>query len=109
MSRAAATPSAAADPIELAHLAAGTHADPHRLLGVHPVKGGVVVRAYHPDAAGAECVVEGGPDVAMASLGVPGVFGAVLTGRKLPLRYRLRFHFPGGGVWEQDDPYRFLP
>jgi 1,4-alpha-glucan branching enzyme len=109
MSRAAAKPSAAADPAELAQLAAGTHADPHRLLGVHPVKGGAVVRAYHPEAAGAECVVEGGPDVAMASLGVPGVFGAVVTGRKLPLRYRLRFRFAGGGVWEQDDPYRFLP
>jgi 1,4-alpha-glucan branching enzyme len=45
----------------------------------------------------------------MTSLGVPGVFGALLQGRSLPLRYRLRFRFPGGGVWEQEDPYRFLP
>jgi 1,4-alpha-glucan branching enzyme len=109
MSRGPGKPPAAADSAELAHLAAGTHSDPHRLLGVHPVKNGVVVRAYHPDATSAECVVQGGPDVAMTMLGVPGMFGAVLAGRTLPLRYRLRFHFPGGGAWEQDDPYRFEP
>ncbi|HUQ14873.1 MAG TPA: alpha-amylase family glycosyl hydrolase, partial [Gemmatimonadales bacterium] len=109
MSRAPARSPAAADPTELAQLGAGKHSDPHRLLGSHPVKGGAVVRAYHPDAVSAECVLEGGPGVAMAPLGVPGTFGAFLEGRSLPLRYRLRFRFPGGGVWEQDDPYRFLP
>jgi 1,4-alpha-glucan branching enzyme len=109
MSRAPARSPAAADPVELAQLVAGKHADPHRLLGSHPVKGGAVVRAYHPDAVSAECVLEGGHGVAMTSLGVPGTFGAFLEGRSLPLRYRLRFRFPGGGVWEQDDPYRFLP
>ncbi len=109
MSRAAARSPAAADPAELAKLAAGKHSDPHRILGAHPVKGGAVVRAYHPDAASAECVVEGGPDAPMTSLDVPGMFGAFLQGRSLPLRYRLRFRFPGGGVWEQDDAYRFLP
>ena len=109
MSRVAARSPAAADPAELAQLAAGKHADPHRILGVHPVTGGAVVRAYHPDATSAECVVEGGPDVPMTPLGVPGTFSAFLQGRSLPLRYRVRFRFPGGGVWEQDDPYRFLP
>jgi len=109
MRRASVRSPAAADPAELAELAAGKHSDPHRLLGIHPVKGGAVVRAYHPDAASAECVLEDGPGVAMAALGVPGMFGAFLEGRSLPLRYRLRFRFSGGGVWEQDDPYRFLP
>ena len=109
MSRAAARSPAAADPAELAQLAAGRHSDPHRLLGVHPVKDGLVVRAFHPDASSAECVVEGGPDVPMPALGVPGMFGAFLPGRALPLRYRLRFRFAGGGVWEQEDPFRFLP
>jgi 1,4-alpha-glucan branching enzyme len=109
MSRTPARSPAAADRAELAQLAAGKHSDPHRLLGSHPVKGGAVVRTYHPDAISAECVLEGRPDVAMTSLGVPGMFGAFLEGRSLPLRYRLRFRFPGGGVWEQEDPYRFLP
>ncbi|CAN5898949.1 1,4-alpha-glucan branching protein GlgB [soil metagenome] len=108
MSRTPRSP-AAADPAELAQLAAGRHSDPHRLLGSHPVKGGVVVRAFHPEAVSGECVLEGGPDVPMTSLGQPGMFGAFLQERQLPLRHRLRFRFPGGGAWEQDDPYRFLP
>ncbi len=109
MSRAATRSPAAADPAELAQLTAGKHSDPHRLLGIHPVKDGAVVRAYHPDAVSAECVLEGEPAVPMTPLGVPGTFGAHLQGRSLPLRYRLRFRFAAGGVWEQDDPYRFPP
>jgi 1,4-alpha-glucan branching enzyme len=38
-----------------------------------------------------------------------GYFGAFLQGASFPLRYRLRFRFTGGGAWEQEDPYRFLP
>jgi 1,4-alpha-glucan branching enzyme len=109
MTRAATRSPAAADPAELAQLVAGKHGDPHRILGAHPVKNGAVVRAYHPDATAAECVLEDGSAPAMTSLGPPGMFGAFLKGASLPLRYRLRFRFPGGGIWEQDDPYRFLP
>jgi len=105
----AARDPAAPDPGELAQLAAGTHADPHRVLGAHPVDGGVVIRALHPDAVSAECLLEDGRAVAMAPQGKTGVFAVVLEGRTLPLRYRFRFRFAGGGVWEQDDPYRFLP
>jgi 1,4-alpha-glucan branching enzyme len=105
----AARDPAAPDPRELAQLAAGTHADPHHLLGAHPLDGGVVIRALHPDAVSAECLLEDGRAVAMASQGKGGVFAVVLEGRMLPLRYRFRFRFAGGGVWEQDDPYRFLP
>jgi 1,4-alpha-glucan branching enzyme len=99
----------ALDPVELARLAEGRHGDPHRILGAHPEDGGVVVRARHPDAAWAECVVEGAPPVPMAPLAAPGFFAARLPGRSLPLRYRLRFGFAGGDTWEADDPYRFLP
>jgi 1,4-alpha-glucan branching enzyme len=106
---AAARDPAAPDPRELAQLAAGTHADPHHLLGAHPLDGGVVIRALHPDAVSAECLLEDGRAVAMAPQGKSGVFAVVLEGRTLPLRYRFRFRFAGGGVWEQDDPYRFLP
>ncbi len=94
---------------ELAQLVGGRHGDPHRILGAHPVAGGVVVRALHPDAARAECLPEGGAPVPMRGLGVPGLFEATLRGRTLPLRYRFRFHFAGGDTWEQEDPYRFLP
>jgi 1,4-alpha-glucan branching enzyme len=107
--RTATRDPAAADPLELAQLAGGTHADPHHVLGAHPVAGGVVVRALHPEAVTAECLLEDGREVAMLPLGETGVFAVLLEGRTLPLRYRFRFHFAGGGIWEQDDPYRFLP
>ena len=107
MSRGTTRTRFAADPVELEAVAAGRHGDPHRVLGAHPGRGGVVVRAYHPDATAAECVLTDGT-VALEPLPVKGFFGVFLQGRSLPLRYRLRFHFAGGGVWEQDDPYRFL-
>jgi 1,4-alpha-glucan branching enzyme len=96
-------------PVELTRLVEGRHSEPHRLLGAHPEAGGVVVRALHPEATTAECLVEGGPAVPMAPVGPAGLFAASLPGRTLPLRYRFRFGFAGGGTWEQDDPYRFLP
>jgi 1,4-alpha-glucan branching enzyme len=109
MSRGTARPRFAVDTAELQALAAGRHSEPHRVLGAHPVRGGVVVRACHPDATGAECVLSDGTAVSMEPLPVAGYFGAFLQGRSAPLRYRLRFRFTGGGVWEQEDPYRFLP
>ncbi|MDQ3427573.1 MAG: 1,4-alpha-glucan branching protein GlgB [Gemmatimonadota bacterium] len=109
MMRAAVPSAAVADPAELARLMAGRHADPHGVLGAHPISGGVVIRALHPDAVGADCLLEGGDAVPMAGTGSRGVFALWLEGRTLPLRYRFRFHFDGGASWEQEDPYRFLP
>jgi len=109
MSRGTARPPFAVDSAELQALAAGRQAEPHRILGAHPARGGVVVRGCHPEATAAECVLADGTVVAMGPLEVAGYFGAFLRGASLPLRYRLRFHFAGGGVWEQEDPYRFLP
>jgi len=112
-------------PDDLRRLESGRCTDPHRFLGAHPAvcEGvhGVVVRAFHPDARAAECVLPTEPgtesDVLhMLALSSPdrdavpsGVFAAFLPGESLPLRYRLRFHFPDGTSWEREDPYRFLP
>jgi 1,4-alpha-glucan branching enzyme len=96
----------------------GRLAEPHALLGAHPAVAdglaGITVRAWHPDASGCECVLaDGGADGGEAAFALapeaPGLFGAFLPGRTLPLRYRLRFHFANGGRWEAEDPYRFLP
>jgi 1,4-alpha-glucan branching enzyme len=99
-------------PGEIERLLAGEHTDPHRILGAHPVdeggRAGVVVRAMHPDAVRVECVLGDGSVVTLAPI-APGLFAAVIPGAALPLRYRLRFHFPDGSVWERGDPYRFLP
>jgi 1,4-alpha-glucan branching enzyme len=94
---------------DVARLIAGRHPDPHRVLGAHPAGWGVVVRALHPDAESAECVLEHAAPVPMAQFGNTGVFTAFLPGYRLPVRYRFRFRFLGGASWEQDDPYRFLP
>ncbi len=102
------------DPGELARLVTGDHSEPHRVLGAHPAweagRAGAVVRAFHPDAVAAECLLaSGGPPFAMHSLGPGGVFGLFLPDLSLPLAYRVRFHFADGQIWEREDPYRFLP
>ncbi len=97
---------------EVEALQRGDHTQPHRILGAHPVHAwgqqGVVVRGFHPDAHAADCIVEESEAESMAPLG-RGLFSIFLPGHQLPLRYRLRFYFPGGTTWERDDPYRFLP
>jgi 1,4-alpha-glucan branching enzyme len=96
---------------ELRRLLAGEHGDPHSILGAHPMgRGGkgIVVRAMHPAATSADCVLEDGGSVPMQSLG-GGVFHAGLPDATFPIRYRVRFHFPDGGSWERGEPYRFAP
>ncbi len=90
-------------------LITGEHTDPHRVLGAHPAANGVVVRAYHPDAAGVTCVLEDGGSVEMQRVGLNGLFGAYVPNARLPVAYHLRFRFPNNATWERGDPYRFLP
>jgi 1,4-alpha-glucan branching enzyme len=94
-------------PAEAARLTRGEHHDPHAVLGAHAIEGGIVVRAFHPDASGASVLV-GAWSIPMEPLG-QGLWAAFLPDRALPLAYRLRFDFPDGNHWEHDDAYRFLP
>jgi 1,4-alpha-glucan branching enzyme len=100
------------DPLDRARLLVGDHSDPHRVLGVHPATvdgiAGLVVRAFHPDTATAECVLREGEVIALEPSG-GGLFAAFLPGADFPLRYILRFRFSGGQTWEREDPYRFPP
>ena len=95
----------------IARLLAGRHHDPHALLGAHPAtlhgESGIVVRVMHHAASGAEAVIAGRAHP-LGPLG-GGLFAAFIPGAALPLRYRLRFRFPDGNVWERDDAYRFPP
>ena len=86
-----------------------SHGEPHAVLGAHPAHGGVIVRAFHPDAIAAECLLASGDAVDMESIGAGGVYAVFLEGEELPVDYRIRFRFPDGGTWERGDPYRFLP
>ena len=99
-------------PDDLARLLGGRHGSPHSVLGAHPAtvgrSEGVLVRARQPDAEMAEVVLDDGRAIPLARE-ADTLFSAFIAGATLPMRYRLRFAFPDGAVWERDDPYRFLP
>jgi 1,4-alpha-glucan branching enzyme len=105
------TPSSTSQSVPVAVIRAlreGVHADPHGVLGPHAEGTGVVVRAWHPEAQAAECLLEGGATLPLEAAG-EGLFEAHVDGADPALRYRLRFRFADGGSWERDDPYRFAP
>ncbi len=88
----------------------GESADPHHVLGVHPARhggrAGHVIRAFHPDADGAQCRI-GGALARMEALG-GGLFAHFVPGPGPCAPYRLRFEF-GAESHERADPYRFAP
>ncbi len=82
-------------------------ADPHRVLGAHEAEdGGVVVRAYRPEARSVR-VQPAGVD---AKLKDPaGLWEALLPKAKLPLEYELEVEYANGETYTLRDPYAFLP
>jgi 1,4-alpha-glucan branching enzyme len=94
------------EPAAIEALRRGESGEPHRILGPHPAHGaGQLIRAFHPDAQGALCLLGGGWR-RMQALG-GGLFACLVEGSE-PSAYRLRFEFEGGSL-ERDDPYRFAP
>jgi 1,4-alpha-glucan branching enzyme len=80
--------------------------DPHAILGAHEADGGVVVRAYRPDAE----AVRVQPAGVAAELKDPaGLWEALLPGETLPLEYELEVAYPDGNTFTLRDPYAFLP
>ncbi len=94
---------------ERQRLARGEHHDPHAILGAHPVPGGTVIRAYHPDADAGWLVAPNGGTAPMEAVGDGLWAGIVPDLRPGQFTYRIRFGFPDGNAWELDDPYRFTP
>ncbi|MEU6830338.1 1,4-alpha-glucan branching protein GlgB [Nocardia beijingensis] len=91
---------------DLMLLAAGTHTDPHTVLGVHPHPDGTAVRVLRPHAETVSVRV-GGDDHELKSLG-HGVFAAVLPYPEI-MDYRVVTTYPGGRTVIGADGYRFLP
>ncbi len=98
-----------ATPADLDRLVDRRHSDPHSLLGAHPAKGGVVVRAWRPGAAGVSARVTGSAPVALEVVHPAGVFEVLLPGASLPLAYELEVDYGEHGTWTVRDPYSFLP
>ncbi|HEU4585289.1 MAG TPA: 1,4-alpha-glucan branching protein GlgB, partial [Gemmatimonadaceae bacterium] len=99
---------------EMELLLRGESSNPHGVLGAHPEVrdgvAGVTVRTMHPDAVSVQCILPSGEALPLEPVGgARGLFAAFIPRATLPLRYRLRFHFPDGAVWERSDPYRVLP
>jgi 1,4-alpha-glucan branching enzyme len=85
------------------------HSNPHHVLGAHPSEGGVLVRAYRPDAVAIRAVPSEGDPVDLDRVHPAGVFEAVVPGAEPRLRYRLEVDYADGSSFSLDDPYRFLP
>jgi 1,4-alpha-glucan branching enzyme len=81
-------------------------ADPHAYLGAHPTEGGVVVRAFRPDAESVRVLPMG---VELERLRGDGVFEGTIEGAELPLDYELEVRYPAGDSYVLRDPYAFLP
>ncbi|MEU9734953.1 1,4-alpha-glucan branching enzyme [Streptomyces sp. NPDC048002] len=102
---AQAAVSPAADAGDRARLLAGTHHDPHSVLGAHPVPGGIAVRAFRPYAR-AVTVLAGELRAALHDDG-EGFFSGLLPLPDLP-EYRFLVTYDEAEL-ETEDAYRFLP
>ncbi|MGW4713329.1 1,4-alpha-glucan branching protein GlgB [Nocardia sp. NPDC004260] len=91
---------------DLMLLAAGTHTDPHTVLGAHPHPDGTAIRVLRPHAETVSVRV-GGDDHVLKSVG-HGVFAAVLPYPEVN-DYRVVTTYPGGQTVIGADGYRFLP
>ncbi|MER6343941.1 1,4-alpha-glucan branching enzyme [Streptomyces sp. NPDC001595] len=102
----AAPPAGAAlDAADRERLLAGTHHDPHSVLGAHPVPGGLAFRAFRPHARSVT-VVAAELRAELHDDGL-GFFSALLPLEEVP-EYRLLVAYEESVV-EMEDPYRFLP
>ncbi len=89
----------------LADILAGTHHDPHVILGPHVDDAGVVVRVLRPLASSITIETLDGTFPAEHVEG--GLWQASLPGKETP-DYRVHVTYDGDPV-TMDDPYRFLP
>ncbi|MGY6025848.1 1,4-alpha-glucan branching enzyme [Streptomyces spinosirectus] len=98
--------SPALDAGDRARLLAGTHHDPHTVLGAHTVPGGVAFRAFRPYALSVT-VVAGDLRAGLHDDG-DGFFSGLLELSEVPPEYRLLVTYEGSER-ETEDAYRFLP
>ncbi|MEU9097295.1 1,4-alpha-glucan branching enzyme [Streptomyces sp. NPDC048361] len=98
-------PAPALSAADRGRLLAGGHHDPHALLGAHPVRGGVAIRALRPYAR-AVTVLGKGLRAELHDDG-DGLFSGVLPLRAVP-DYTLLVTYEDNEI-EVHDPYRFLP
>jgi 1,4-alpha-glucan branching enzyme len=101
---------------EIDRLISGDHHDPHGILGAHPERDGVTIRALRPLAGNVEVVLADGERRPMRHVH-EGVFATTLPPQSRlsgdePVAvpdYRLAVTYADGPEVVQDDPYRHAP
>jgi 1,4-alpha-glucan branching enzyme len=97
---------------EIERIVAGSHHDPHSVLGAHPGPDGVIIRALRPLAKSVTAVLDDGRRLPMTHVH-QGVFEVTVPDEKVP-GYRIAATYPDASGAEgpeeiRDDPYRYLP
>ena len=95
---------------ELASLLAGTHSDPHRLLGAHAQPdGGWLVRFRHPGATKVALLGDGGGERRSLRKVHPAGLFELICADAPPMGTRYEVLLADGHRQVVGDPYRFLP
>ena len=86
------------------------HHHPHEVLGMHPYKSGLVVRALLQDAKSCEVVeISTNERFPLENIADEGLFEGVIADRDAVFPYRVRVERYNGEIHQFYDPYCFLP
>ncbi|MGH3066625.1 MAG: 1,4-alpha-glucan branching protein GlgB [Gaiellaceae bacterium] len=94
---------------EIQLLLSRDHPEPHRVLGAHPTRGGVVFRVFRPGAESVTVIVDNAHPLRLRRQRREGLFVAKLAGATLPLSYDVETTYADGGTQRGPDAYAFLP
>ena len=78
---------------ELDALVRREHPNPHGVLGAHPDRHGVVIRALRPAASRITVHLDDGSTAELEPIHPGGVFEGTVDGAELPLHYRLEVDY----------------
>ncbi|MGH7906037.1 MAG: 1,4-alpha-glucan branching protein GlgB, partial [Candidatus Binataceae bacterium] len=85
------------------------HGNPHAILGPHPDREGVIIRAFRPDAESISLLLDGAPARPMDRCDPHGLFETVVRDRRESFPYRFEIRRGGSAVSTIRDPYSFPP
>jgi 1,4-alpha-glucan branching enzyme len=94
---------------ELNRLLALKHRDPHRLLGAHESNGGVIFRAFRPNATRVEVLIGRKKPQPLVKTHEAGLYETVVPNLPGIPSYSFRVHYADGNIFTLRDPYSFLP
>ncbi len=92
---------------ELWRISAGTHHNPHEILGAHQIERGVVIRTLKPLAQSVSVALAGGKEIELTHLD-QGIWQGLIESASIP-DYRIKATYEDGVEWLVDDPYHYLP